>query len=343
MEEYLGTEVAGEEIFKEETEYLAEVVIDKNTIKKDAKRVGWGLILYTLLLYGVVLGDMVIRTVVATLQSPTGNLSDQQMEALAMSMEESAVSMMIGVGIGVLFLWMFMSSRVSLKSMFEEKKPMTGKLFFQLLSVFMAVQLVFSWIAEAMEAGLNLFGYSAMASIEAATGSSTTISMFIYASFVAPVVEELVYRGFVLGALRKYGKVLAIAVSAILFGVMHGNIPQALFAISVGLVLGYVAEEYSIKWAIAIHMMNNFVFAEVPALIGKVFGETAEIAINVVVIYGFFFVGTYIYRKNFHKIQEYVDTQNSPKAWYRYILTVLPVLLFLIGNFLIGLMGIQKL
>lgn len=342
MEEYWeADEIVAESI--EEKPEVQVPVFDKKTIKKDVRKIGWGLIFYTLILYGIVIADMITRTVIATIKSPTRSLSDQQMEALAMSMEESAVSMTIGVLMGTLFLWLLMSNQVSIKSMFKDRKPMNGGLFFKFLSVFMAVQLVFSWIAEAMELGLNLFGYTAMASIEAATSSSTTISMFVYASFVAPVIEELVYRGFVLGALRKYGKVLAIVVSALLFGMMHGNIPQAIFAFSVGLVLGYVAEEYSIKWAIAIHMMNNFVFAEVVALVGKLCGETAELAVNVVVLYGFFFVGTYIYRKNFHKIQEYVDTQNSPKEWYRYVMTTLPLLLFLIGNFFIGLLGIQPL
>lgn len=327
----------------EEQVELPEPVFEKKTMKKDVRRIGWGLIFYTLILYGIVIADMVIRAVMATLKSPTGELSEQQIEALAMSMEESAVSMMVGVGIGALFLWRFLKKQVSVKAMFEERKPMDGRLFFQLLSVFMAVQLVFSWIAGAMEAGLNMFGYSAMASIEAATSSSTTISMFVYASFVAPVVEELVYRGFVMGVLRKYGKVLAIVISSVLFGMMHGNIPQALFAFSVGLVLGYVAEEYSLKWAIAIHMMNNFVFAEVVALVGKVFGENAEAIVNGIVLYGFFFVGTAIYRKNFYKIQQYVEKYAGPKVWYRYVLTTLPILLFIIVNFFIGLIGIQPL
>ena len=37
---------------------------------------------------------------------------------------------------------------------------------------------------------------------------------------------------------------------------MHGNIPQAVFAIFVGVVLGYVTIEYSIWWAILLHIFN---------------------------------------------------------------------------------------
>ena len=313
------------------------MTMDKKVIKKDIGRVGWALILYMVINYAVVLADMVWKIVAIMLQTSDEVLQEQQIEALT----ESAGSMIVGVLLGVIVLYLFMSKRISVKEMFAEKKKMTAKTFFGLLSVFMAAQLLGSLFYSVLEVGLNIIGYTAQASMEAATDASNTISMFLYASFVAPVVEELVYRGFVLESLRKYGKVFAIIVSAILFGVMHGNIPQAVFAFGVGLVLGYVAVEYSLKWAILIHTINNFVFAELIGIVGKIFGENVELALSGLTIYLFFFVGAAILWKKRKEISAYVEEHKEEKELYRWALTALPMILFMVGSLLLGILMLE--
>lgn len=58
---------------------------------------------------------------------------------------------------------------------------------------------------------------------------------------IAPVSEELLLRGFVLGGLSKrYGALPALFLSAALFSLMHLNLLQALSVLSVGLVLGHL-------------------------------------------------------------------------------------------------------
>jgi len=59
-----------------------------------------------------------------------------------------------------------------------------------------------------------------------------------------------------------FGKRFAIFCSAFTFGIFHGNLIQAPFAFLVGLVLGYVAAEYNICWAMLLHMINNLVIAD---------------------------------------------------------------------------------
>ena len=72
------------------------------------------------------------------------------------------------------------------------------------------------------------------------------------------VLEETLFRGCVLRVLRPYGDWFAILVSAVLFGLMHGNIIQIPFALIVGVALGwlYVATE-NIWLPIAVHFANN--------------------------------------------------------------------------------------
>lgn len=82
---------------------------------------------------------------------------------------------------------------------------------------------------------------------------------------VPALAEEFACRGLVLGFLRKFGDGFAIIMSALLFGLMHGNFEQIPFAFLVGLVLGFVTVKSGSIWvAVAIHAFNNgiSVFAE---------------------------------------------------------------------------------
>ncbi len=73
-------------------------------------------------------------------------------------------------------------------------------------------------------------------------------------------MEEMVYRGFLLQSVRPYGKRFAVLFSAMMFGGMHANLPQSIFALYIGMVLGYIAIEYGIGYTILFHFLNNFVF-----------------------------------------------------------------------------------
>lgn len=76
---------------------------------------------------------------------------------------------------------------------------------------------------------------------------------------MAPVFEELLCRGVVLGSLRaRYGVVVAWLVSAIFFGVLHVQPAQVVNATVIGLVLGFVYLATESMWAVMIlHALNN--------------------------------------------------------------------------------------
>ena len=75
---------------------------------------------------------------------------------------------------------------------------------------------------------------------------------------IPALVEEFVFRGVLLGALRRLGDGFAIVVSALLFGTVHGNFVQMPFAFFVGLVFGYtVVRTRSLVPVIIVHFINN--------------------------------------------------------------------------------------
>ena len=74
------------------------------------------------------------------------------------------------------------------------------------------------------------------------------------------IIEEMVFRGYVLGALRPHGDKVAVIVSAALFGLIHGNILQVPFAFILGLVLGWLVVQTNSIWpAVVLHGVNNLI------------------------------------------------------------------------------------
>lgn len=79
------------------------------------------------------------------------------------------------------------------------------------------------------------------------------------AVIMAPLCEEVVYRGFVYRILKLYtGRVLAVILSAMLFSVIHGALVQALPLFIFGVVQCLVYEKARTLWVpILVHMIYN--------------------------------------------------------------------------------------
>ena len=82
---------------------------------------------------------------------------------------------------------------------------------------------------------------------------------FVMAVLLAPLFEELLCRGVVLGALRtRYGVVAAWLGSSLFFGVLHLVPVSVVNACIIGLILGYVYLATGSIWAsVLLHAVNN--------------------------------------------------------------------------------------
>ena len=83
--------------------------------------------------------------------------------------------------------------------------------------------------------------------------------MLAISTAIAPAVcEEFAMRCSAFGILRRHGKAFAVVAVSIVFGLMHGNVIQFVFAFFVGLALAYVTlATGSIVPAMIVHGMNN--------------------------------------------------------------------------------------
>ena len=301
---------------------------------------GWALLIYSLVMNLSVTAVCIIEAVIRLVLS--GGTLDYY-ELLGDAVLSNGWGYVLTVVIGLVGSWFWKGREFCCREIWKTDKPMTVGAFFGLLCVFMSGQAVFSILAVVMELLFNLFGISILESMEAATMTSDSFSMFLYLTLLAPVTEEIFFRGVILRSLEPYGKKLAILGSAFLFGIFHGNIIQSPYAFLVGLVLGYVTVEYSIGWAMVLHMFNNLVMGDMLTRISEFQPGWVGEVLSFALIWGFAIAGILVLVFHRKKIADYFKTKRMHpwcvKSFFRsagvIVLTVymgLNILLTLIGQ-----------
>lgn len=88
---------------------------------------------------------------------------------------------------------------------------------------------------------------------------ASPILVLIFVVIVAPIVEELIFRGVMMFKLEKQISFLgANLLQGLVFGIYHMNWVQGVYGFILGLVLGYIAHKYnSIIVAIILHSIIN--------------------------------------------------------------------------------------
>ena len=167
-----------------------------------------------------------------------------------------------------------------------------------LLPAGLAVCLVGSLLSSWMVSFLSSFGLSFRSyeyALQQQTDAPQTLGLMlltvVHTAILPALLEELVFRGFIMQPLRKYGDWFAIVTSAMIFGLAHGNMTQAPFAILAGIALGYVNVVSGSMWInILLHFLNNLIsvlcsFAMTAA------GESGGMLISAGVMYGMIAIG----------------------------------------------------
>ncbi len=232
-------------------------------LRHEFGKIGLALLIY----YGIMNVTVILATVVESILYVFGALSSgADMDALAGEIVSRVVSngwgYILASFIGFVAILIWKKPHFCFVEIWKTDRPMRPGGFAALLCIFISGQALFQLGAAAMEWFFNLFDMSIMDALESASMTGDTLSMFLYITLVAPVFEEILFRGLILRSFTAYGKKFAIFASAFLFGMFHGNLVQTPYAFVVGLVLGYVAVEYSIGWAMVLHMINNLVLGD---------------------------------------------------------------------------------
>ena len=96
------------------------------------------------------------------------------------------------------------------------------------------------------------------------------ISMLV----AAPLLEEFLFRRCIVSALARYSQKGAILVSALAFGLCHGNFYQFFYAFAVGLLFAYLyLRTGRLRYTVTLHFLVNFLGGAVPLLLTKGFSR----------------------------------------------------------------------
>lgn len=152
--------------------------------------------------------------------------------------------------------------RFNIKKSLSKVKHIDVKEFLFLFGTFCFTLLIGIFSYRLLDKFFNIFGFTglrAAGQILSSAYSKIPLWGTIYICAIGPLLEELVFRGYLMGKLKCFGKVNAIIMSAIVFALFHGNFCQSINSFFLGVVFGYVAMEYSLVWASLFHIINNAV------------------------------------------------------------------------------------
>lgn len=277
-------------------QYNAARENEKKALRKNATKLGITLLLYNIFIELFVLVYYFLAyayynhevtfnySVVINFFRENMGIYNSSMFSMTCNLFVILMSLTTTIIVAVLFL------KVDFSEMLSHKKGLV-KEGVRWFPACMIINFTTSFIISIFVAVMSVYGITipeADFSITSPT-TSTILVQLLYVCIIGPIAEEFIYRGIIISLLKPFGKWLAVIVSAMIFGLMHGNIPQAVGAFCSALVFGLIAVKFnSIIPTIVIHILNNLVgsYSNVYKVLGvpNVITSITQIVIMLIVI-----------------------------------------------------------
>ncbi len=269
-----------ESVFYEQNNFFRLVSKAKKDIRRHAIRVGICILIFLSAPYVFSIGLQL-----------TG-LYNQYTEDFALQYCAEMLLMVVFLFIPFFAVYLFASGKDKKTIALSFERPHSPLIF--LLAIPFGLMLCFtgdyisSLIASIFESiGITL---TSVPDYEVPT-SGKELFLYAFATIVPPaIIEEFTMRGVAMQPLRKYGDKFAIIMTALVFGLMHRNAVQGIFAFIAGLVFGYIVIASNSIWpAVIVHALNNG-FAVLVNVLMQTNEETANhiyaLVISIVLVSG---------------------------------------------------------
>ena len=159
-----------------------------------------------------------------------------------------------------LFLFDKGASRIKLSDYFRSDRITAGTVF-GFFGILMLVYPICIICQQILLSGCFAAGFSPIKEeylSEDDLSAAYLVWDFILGSLLAPIGEELFFRGVILRRLSTVSQRFAIFASALIFGMMHGNLLQTILGFGIGVVFAYTAVKTgSLILPIAGHIFIN--------------------------------------------------------------------------------------
>lgn len=203
-------------------------------------------------------------------------------------------------------------------SLLARKNRMTGTSFIVTLGAFMLAKLL-SVLLSLLVVLVFVKDGDAAAMQDVFTEDDFLMS-FLFLGIATPICEETVFRGCIGNSFKKHGIWFAMVMSSLLFALYHCNLFQLISTFLPGIVLFYVAMNYSIKWSVLFHFINNGILSIGITALKKAFPDSfaagfAEYVIEAVLI----IAALCLLKKDsaVEKVRAFLGTPENEKGVYR--------------------------
>lgn len=217
--------------------------------RKYISRIGW---IYTIYIFVTIGAQLVIGSVIALFQ-----------DRLPMWVYDGNMLMLLSqlVMYGIAFPVFALLMRSLPPCRMAKPKRIRAKQFLILLVVcFGAV-----YIGNLVGSGLMKFveimtGTKNINPVDDLLGGMNLAVIGLTTVVIAPVMEELMFRKYLVDRLVPYGQKTAVVMSGLAFALFHGNFYQFFYAALLGMIFAYIySSTGKIRYTITLHMIINFV------------------------------------------------------------------------------------
>ena len=175
-------------------------------LRKSFSRTGIALMVYYGIMNAAVLVvlivDIIIRIILLLQSSMTSAILTQTiMETTEEAILSNGWGYILANVIGFVALLLWKKKDFCFREIWVSDKDMKPGSFFALLAMLISAQAVFQIGVGILEWIFNQMGLSVLDSLEGVTMLSGSFSMFLYAGIIAPIGEEILFRGLILRSL----------------------------------------------------------------------------------------------------------------------------------------------
>ncbi|WP_064590946.1 CPBP family intramembrane glutamic endopeptidase [Streptobacillus moniliformis] len=86
------------------------------------------------------------------------------------------------------------------------------------------------------------------------------IIWFLFSSFFSPILEELIFRFFLIETLKKRKYKSIIVISSIFFSISHLRLDSWIISFFIGIILAKIYMDFGLRYSILAHIIYNFIY-----------------------------------------------------------------------------------
>ncbi|MBR2044133.1 MAG: CPBP family intramembrane metalloprotease [Clostridia bacterium] len=235
------------------------------------------------------------------------------------------------------FLLLLKMMKARLSDVGSFNKATNKKIMLPLILIGLGVCGFSNFVTSAAGIVLQQFGFDYnVQGLATPTEPFGIVLSFVATAITPALVEEFAMRGVLMGVLRKYGEGFAVIVSALVFGLMHGNLVQIPFAFILGLFFGYAVIKTGTIWtAVIIHFINNFISISFDYIFSDL-TDTEAWFLNffyLLVLVGIGFIGFWLLQKaggDDFKLDNKTELNKTSKKLKSFLLTPCMIIVYVI-------------